>query len=170
MQRKQANLPGKAFPPVIQGSLNMNILGKLFGSSVMMSLKELITIPSVRVQIIQLMGLKASDKDQGKLCNLKIDLSQFISKPNIPVPLNELLKVPTLFNQATKFLGIKPKMKALERSLPKKDPPIMIKSVTSNGDGHPPFYIALEINQVTLHNCMLDSGAGVNVIPLRVME
>ena len=59
------------------------------------------------------MGLKTSDKDQGKLCNLKIDLSQFMSKPNIPVPLNELLKVPTLFNQATKFLGIKPKMRAL---------------------------------------------------------
>ena len=78
-QRKQANLPSKAFPPVIQGSLNTNLLGKLFGSSVMTSLKELITTPSVRVQIMQLMGLKTSDKDQGKPCNLKIDLSKFMS-------------------------------------------------------------------------------------------
>ena len=46
----------------------------------------------------------------------------------------------------------------------------MIQSVTSNGDGHPPFYIALEINQLILHNCMLDSGIEVNVMPLRVME
>ena len=46
----------------------------------------------------------------------------------------------------------------------------MIHSVTSNGDGHPPFYIALEINQLTLHNCMLNSRAEVNVMPLRVME
>ena len=84
MQRKQANLPGKAVPPVIQGSLNTNILGKLSGYSVMMSLKELITIPSVKVQIMQLMGLKTSDKDQGKPCNLKIDLSQFMSKPKFP--------------------------------------------------------------------------------------
>ena len=46
----------------------------------------------------------------------------------------------------------------------------MIQSVTSNGGGHPLFYIALEINQLILHNCMLDSGAEVNVMPLRLME
>ena len=46
----------------------------------------------------------------------------------------------------------------------------MIQSVTSNGGGHPSFYIALEINQLILHNCMLDLGAEVNVMPLRVME
>ena len=49
MQRKQANLPGKAVPPAIQGSLNTNILGKLSGSSVTMSLKELIAITFVRI-------------------------------------------------------------------------------------------------------------------------
>ena len=110
----KANPPSKVVPPMIRGSLNTNILRKLFGSSVMMSLKGLITIPSVRVQVMQLMGLKASDKEQEKLCDLKIDLSQFMSKPNIPIPLNEVLKVPSLFSQATKFLGIKPKMKARE--------------------------------------------------------
>ena len=61
-------------------------------------------------------------------------------------------------------------MRALERSTPKKDPPIMIQSVTSNGGGHPSLYIALEINQLILNNCMLDSGSEVNVMPLRVME
>jgi len=155
---------------VIQGNLNTNILGKLSGSSVMMSLKELVAIPSIRTQIMQLLGLKTNDKDQGKPCNLKVDLSQFVSKPIIHVPLNELLKIPSLFNQATQFLGIKPKIKAVEKSAIKKDPPIMIQSVTSNGSGHPPFYIALEINQLILHNCMLDLGAKVNVMPLRVME
>ena len=114
---------------------------------------------------MQLMGLKASDKDQGKLCDLKIDLIQFMSKPNILVPINEVLKVQSLFIQATKFLGIKPKMRALERSTPKKDPPVMIQSVTSSGDGHPPFYIALEINRLILHNCMLESRAYVNIMP-----
>ena len=34
----------------------------------------------------------------------------------------------------------------------------------------PPFFIALEINQLILHNFILDSGAEVNVIPLRLME
>ena len=39
MQRKQLNLLGKGVPPAIQGSLNTNMLGKLFGYSIMMSLK-----------------------------------------------------------------------------------------------------------------------------------
>ena len=46
----------------------------------------------------------------------------------------------------------------------------MTQSVTSNGSGHPPFYIDLEINQLILHNSMLDLGAEVNFMPLRVME
>ena len=119
---------------------------------------------------MHLLGLKTSDKDQEKPCNLRVDLSHFISKPSIPVPLNELLKVPSLFKRATQFLGIKPKAKDIGKSTFKKDPPIMIQSVTSNGSGHPPFYIALEINQLNLHNCMLYLGAEVNVMPLRVME
>ena len=49
MQRKQASPPSKGVPPVVQGSLSTNILGKLSGSSVMMSLKELIAIPSVGI-------------------------------------------------------------------------------------------------------------------------
>ena len=46
----------------------------------------------------------------------------------------------------------------------------MIQSVTSNGGGHPQLYIDLEINQLIVHNCILDSEAEVNVMPLRVME
>ena len=49
MQRKQVSLPRKEVLPVIQGGLNTNILGKIYESSVMMSLKELIAIPSVRI-------------------------------------------------------------------------------------------------------------------------
>ena len=136
----------------------------------MMSLKDLIAIPSVRIQVMHLFGLKTSEKNQGKPCNLEVDLSHLFSKPNILVPLNELLKVPSLFNQATQFLGINPKTKDIGNSKFKKDPPIMIQSVISNGSGYPPFYIALEINQLILHNCMLDLGVEVNVMPLRVME
>ena len=40
-----------------------------------------------------------------------------------------------------------------------KDLPVMIQSVMNKGDEYPPFYVALEINQLILHNCMLDSGA-----------
>ena len=170
MQRNPVSSPSKGIFPMVQNSINANLLGNFFGSSVKISLKGLIAIPSIRIQIMHLLGLKTGDKDQEKPCNLKVDLSHFISKPIIPVPLNELLKIPFLFNQATQFLGIKPKAKDSGKSAFKKDPPIMIQSVTSNGSGQPPFYIGLEINQLVLHNCMLDSGAEVNVMPLRVME
>ena len=145
---------------MIQDSINANILGKLSGSSVMMFLKGLIANPSVRIQIMHLLGLKTGDKDQEKPCNLKVDLSHFISKPIVPVPLNELLKIPSLFNQATQFLGIKPKAKDSGKYAFKKDPPIIIQSVTSNGSGHPPFYIALEIKQLILHNYIIRGNLG----------
>ena len=47
MQRKPVSSPSKGIPPMIQDSINANILGKLFGSLVMMSLKGLMAIPSV---------------------------------------------------------------------------------------------------------------------------
>ena len=136
----------------------------------MMSLKELMIIPSVRTQVMHLLGLEISDKNQGKPYNLKVNLSHFFSKPNIPLPLDELLKIPSLFIQATQFLAIKPKIKVVEKLTIEKDPPVRIQSVTGNGSGHPPFHIALEINQLIFHNCMLDLGAKVKVMPLSVME
>ena len=38
----------------------------------------------------------------------------------------------------------------------------------NNGGGYPPFYVALEINQLILHNLMLDYGAKVNAMPYKV--
>ena len=63
MQRKPVSSPSKGIPPMRQDSINANILGKLSGSSVMMSLKGLIAIPSVRIQTMHLLGLKTGDKD-----------------------------------------------------------------------------------------------------------
>ena len=34
----------------------------------------------------------------------------------------------------------------------------------------PPFYVSLVIHDLLLHNCMLDSGASHNLMPLSVME
>ena len=46
----------------------------------------------------------------------------------------------------------------------------MIQSVMNKGDKYPPFYVALEVNQLILHNCMLDYGVEVNVMPYKVMN
>ena len=52
------------------------------------------------------------------------------------------------------------------------DPRIHIQSSIyqrKNG-GHPPFYLALHINNLLLHNIMLDSRASMNIIPLKIMK
>ena len=54
----------------------------------------------------------------------------------------------------------------------KKDPTVNIQSAIyerKNG-GHPPFYLTLHIQNMLMYNCMLDSGAAMNVIPLHVMK
>jgi hypothetical protein len=37
-------------------------------------------------------------------------------------------------------------------------------------DEHPPFFMALQVNNKLLNNCMLDSGAGANMMSLKVMR
>ena len=67
----------------------------------------------------------------------------------------------------TGYLGVPPN----KISMKPKEKPIMIQSVSSiRLDGYPPLFIQLEENCIILYNCMIDSSAEVNVIPIRVME
>jgi hypothetical protein len=53
-----------------------------------------------------------------------------------------------------------------------EDPPVILHAINydkKNG-GHAPFFITLVINDLLLHNCMLDSGASTNVMSLKVMN
>jgi hypothetical protein len=52
------------------------------------------------------------------------------------------------------------------------DPPIILQAYHSRVqyDGNPPFFMTLLINRKLLNNCMLDSGVGANMMPLKVME
>ena len=42
--------------------------------------------------------------------------------------------------------------------------------VEEHDSSTPPFYVTLVIHDLLLHNCMLDSGASHNLLPLSVME
>ena len=98
-------------------------------------------------------------------------MSPFLNKLSMLVSLQELLKVTSISNNVVICLGIQPKMK-IPRRMAKitKDPPIMIQSVVNKGDGYPTFHVSLEINQLILHNSMLDYGSEVNVMPYKVMN
>ena len=51
-----------------------------------------------------------------------------------------------------------------------QDPPIMLQSEVIHRHRNPLFYMPLHIGDDILHNCMLDSGASTNVMPLSVMR
>ena len=40
-----------------------------------------------------------------------------------------------------------------------EDMPIVLHSVDPKRQDHPPFYVSLLVDDLLLHNCMLDSGA-----------
>jgi hypothetical protein len=52
------------------------------------------------------------------------------------------------------------------------DPPIMLQPdhFRVRYDEHPPFFMTLIMNNKSLNNRMLDSGAGANMMSLKVME
>ena len=51
-----------------------------------------------------------------------------------------------------------------------KDMPIVLNSVDLRREDHPPLYVSLLVDNLLLHNCMLDSGASSNVITRKVTE
>ena len=131
----------------------------------------MVKIPFIKAQVMEFLGLEVEKKDKTNWFGLNIDMSPFLNKISIPISLQDLLRVPSISNKVVISLGIQPKTK-IPKPMPKitKDPPAMIQSVMNKGDGYPPFYVALEIKQLILHNCMLDSGAEVNVMPYKVMN
>ena len=50
------------------------------------------------------------------------------------------------------------------------DMPIVLNSVDPRREDHLPFYVSLLVDNLLLHNCMLDSGASSNVMTRKVME
>lgn len=53
-----------------------------------------------------------------------------------------------------------------------KDPPMILQNMYNDrrNGGHTPFLLFPVINNLILHNCMLDSSSFANVMPLRIMN
>jgi hypothetical protein len=96
---------------------------------------------------------------------INIDLDLYLLKSYISVPFVELMKVPSLKKKAGKVLGF-------VDDDPSQDQPIVLQTTDRGGFNgkNDPFYISLGINDLILHNCMLDTGASTNVMPLSVMK
>ena len=99
-------------------------------------------------------------------------LQKELEKVKIPVPLAKLLKHPSYQAQVSQFMlpqGVTSIPDSL--NLQEERPMVVFgPNVEEMESSTPPFYVFLVIHDLLLHNCMLDSGASHNLLPLSVME
>jgi hypothetical protein len=86
-------------------------------------------------------------------------------KAHVSVPFLELLKIPAQKENLEKFLGFE------EVTEVAKDDPIVLQTMNQGRMVvNVLFPSLLLVNDMLLHNCMIDSGASTNVMPLKVMN
>ena len=100
------------------------------------------------------------------------NLQNELSKLKIYVPSNELLRNNEYKDTITKMVKGQGEFQSDILELTNDNPTISFGSkVESIGDEEvPPFYLSLNVNDMVVHNEMLDSGASHNLIPKGVVE
>jgi hypothetical protein len=95
--------------------------------------------------------------------DLNFEFEGALAKMHVTIPLREVIKVPSVKERFDNFF---------EGSDGPMDPPIMLQAdhYRVQYDEHPPFFMTLLMNNKCLNNCMLDSGAGANMMSLKVMQ
>jgi hypothetical protein len=81
---------------------------------------------------------------------------------HVNVPLKEVIKIPSIKERFDTFFSGK---------VEPMDPLIMLQAdhfKVQYGE-KPPFFMTLMMNNKYLNNCMLDTGAGANMMSLKVM-
>ena len=98
------------------------------------------------------------------------DIMEDLKKVKANVPLFEMCKVPQQKERLLKAI------EALDEKMPTNNQPqeeeeIGETSVGGNSKSkHPPFLLTFEIFNHNVHNCLVDSGATVNVMPISVCK
>ena len=128
---------------------------------------------------------------------LTFDLGSWLANSKVSVPVLELCKIPGQKEKLLKMLEPQvdndplptSKIVAPERpTAPKKvtfsntveqlspsredvygDPPVILHTRDPKKEDHPPFYMSLMIGDLLLHNYMLDSRSGSNIMTKKVM-
>jgi hypothetical protein len=121
------------------------------------------TIPAVTQTKPPPSGILLPKTSKNKRVDLNFDFEGALSKMHVTIPLREVIKVPSVKEQFDNFF------KGLDGPI---DPPIMLQAdhFRVQYDEHPPFFMTLIMNNKSLNNCMLDSGAGANVMSLKVIQ
>jgi len=97
---------------------------------------------------------------------MSFDLGNWMPTVKALIPVLEIIKIPSQREKLIKFIEGPSNQEEND-----KDEPIMLQTITERKDGKcPPFFIYFHINDLILHNCMLDPGVSTNVMPLKVMN
>ena len=102
---------------------------------------------------------KSTTSDSVKL---NVNVVNVLAKIAVLVPLSKLIKIPSQMDKVKKYLN-------LEAT---KDQPLILKSIHQyrKNMSQAPFFITLVLNEIILHQCMLDYRASTNVISLQFMN
>jgi hypothetical protein len=95
-----------------------------------------------------------------------------IQKIRIPMPLSELFKHEYFKKSLSKLLQYEPSCHSTHSINIQDEKPAVILGpmVEYRDDSSPPLYTSLNIHDKVLHNCLMDSGASLNLMPKTVME
>jgi len=100
------------------------------------------------------------------------NLTKELEKVIIQVPLLELAKIRAYNKENSKFINLT-QVKDISDTVNLQEEKPMVTfgpHVEEVDPSVPPFYISQLLHDYTLHNCMLDSGASHNLMPLSVMK
>ena len=101
-------------------------------------------------------SIKSTTSDSVKL-NVNV-----LAKITVLVPLSKIINIPSQMDKVKRYLNLEAK----------KYQPLILKSIHQDRKNmiHAPFFITLVLNEIILHQCMLDYRASTNVIPLQFMN
>ena len=103
----------------------------------------------------------------------------WFQKYKVSIPATKVIKIPTQREKMMKVLNPTPKKVTFEESQEKITPTnkdyfvdllVILQTKEQGREGHHPFYISLLMNNLLIHNCMLDSGSSSNITTKKVME
>ena len=101
---------------------------------------------------------------------MNYDIVEDLKKIKANVPLFEMCKVP---QQKVRLLRA---LETSDKKMPTNNQPEEEEEIGENSSGgkskhkHPPFLLTFEIFNYNVHNCLVDSGATVNVMPISVCK
>lgn len=135
----------------------------------------------IKEKELQVSRMQKGDKDETMDTSVlpsttSFDIANTLTQMKVFVPLLEMMKFPEYREKTLKVInGVsKEETKEHKQNSQNNDNPIptiyLGSTITKNPSQVDPFYLTLMINNKMIKNCMIDSGAAINVMPVGVMK